>query len=219
MIKSRIVSDMRFVDRDRLIIERCEGKKVLHLGCTDSPVHEQQYERGRLLQQKLLGPCAAVTGIDIDPKSLEWLEATLGTGDYRLGDIEDATFMSPLTAEGYEVILLPDVLEHLNNPMAALSNIQLICNESSRLIVTVPTAYSVKSFMRVVVGHELIHPDHVAFYSPYVLTNLLDRAGFACTDYFAFVGGGRGPIAAGTNLLARLFPRLAEGVGVVARKS
>ena len=219
MIKSRIVRDLRFVDRDHLIVEQCSGKKVLHLGCTDSPVHEKQYQNGRLLQQKLLGPCGSVTGIDIEPGSLEWLQATLGKGDYRLGDIEDTAFMSPLKAEGFEVILLPDVLEHLNNPMAALSNIRLICNESSRLIVSVPTAYSIKSFMRVVVGHELIHPDHVAFYSPYVLTNLLDRAGFSCTEHFAFVGGGRGPIAAGTNLVARWFPRLAEGVGVLARTS
>lgn len=219
MIKSRIVRDLRFVDRDPLIIEQCRGKNVLHLGCTDSPVHEQQYQRGRLLQQKLLDPCRAVTGIDIASKSLEWLESTLGKGDYRLGDIEDTAFMLPLKAEEFEVILLPDVLEHLNNPMAALGNIGRICSESSRLIVTVPTAYSIKSFMRVVAGHELIHPDHVAFYSPYVLSNLLNRAGFTCTDHFAFVGGGRGPIAAGTNLVAKVFPRLAEGIGVVARKS
>lgn len=215
MIKYR--SDkLQYVNRNELILRICDGKNVLHLGCTDSPFHKQRYLKGQLLHQQLIHVCKSLYGVDIDKESLFWMKQVLLKGEYHVGDIEDNTFMDTFANKNIDVVLLPDVLEHLNNPFKALKNIHKVCNYNTKIIVTAPNAFSLKTFMRILIGYEFIHQDHIAFYSPYTLKNILCKAGFTVSEFFTFSGEGRGVLARTANLLIRMKPMTAEGIGLVA---
>ena len=204
-----------FVNRDNYILELCKGKKVLHLGCTDFPYTKEQYANGRLLHARLTEVAGYVVGVDISKEGIQWIERRFKAPCHH-GDIEQSVFMSRFEKGSFDIVLLTDVLEHINNPGSALDNVSKICRNGSKLIVTVPNAHSLKSFLRVVIGFEHIHPDHVSFHSPYTMTNLLRRYGFRVEGYFSFLGGGTGLVAMITNIFLRFCPRLSEGIGFIA---
>lgn len=216
MINYRYPSSLRLVDRDAYILSACDGTKVLHLGCTDSPVHESQLAAGRLLHPRLFSVTRALCGVDVDEQALAWMKERF-EGDYVAADIESDAFVAAFRGKDFDIILLPDVLEHTNNPYSVLANVRRIAAADTRFLVSVPNAYSLKGFLRATLRREVIHPDHVAFHSLYTLTNLLARSGWEVVDSFSYVGGGEGLAAYLANAGLKIFPGLAEGIGVVAK--
>ncbi len=105
----------------------------------------------------------------------------------------------------------------MNNPFLALQNIRSVASKKTRFIVSVPNAYNIKGFLRVPLGYEIIHCDHVAFHSFYTLINLLKRADWEPENHFAYPGGGTGFGARAMNAVLRLLPGWAEGIGTIAR--
>ncbi|MCH7518012.1 MAG: methyltransferase domain-containing protein [Candidatus Dadabacteria bacterium] len=217
MIRNELIRTLKYVDRNSYILDICDSKNVLHLGCTDFPFHQEQFESGNLLHRRLINKCKNLYGVDISEEAIDWCRENVGGGEYFLYDIESKEFPGKLQSLDVDIILLPDVIEHLNNPGLALANIRALCVKNGcKLIITAPNAYSIKSYFRVVIGYEYIHQDHVAFYSIYTLYNLLKRFEFDCEDFFAFPGGGKAYPSLLINLFLKWVPRLAEGIGIAA---
>jgi 2-polyprenyl-3-methyl-5-hydroxy-6-metoxy-1,4-benzoquinol methylase len=211
MIQSSL-SGIKVVDRVSYICNLCKGKKVLHLGATDAPVTKEAIVSGRLLHNFLNDVCQEVVGLDISLEMINWLESQHGIKNIKYGNIEEAEHYP----QGeFDYIVAGEILEHLSNPGNALDAIRRNTKNNTKLIITVPNAYSFKGFVRAVGKHELIHPDHILHHSPYTLKALLERHGFSVESYFSFVNGGQGLAASVANWLLYIYPQLAEGIGVI----
>jgi 2-polyprenyl-3-methyl-5-hydroxy-6-metoxy-1,4-benzoquinol methylase len=211
MIQSSL-SGIKVVDRVSYICNLCKGKKVLHLGATDAPVTKEAIVSGRLLHNFLNDVCQEVVGLDISLEMINWLESQHGIENIKYGNIEEAEHYP----QGeFDYIVAGEILEHLSNPGNALDAIRRNTKNNTKLIITVPNAYSFKGFVRAVGRHELIHPDHILHHSPYTLKALLERHGFGVESYFSFVNGGQGLAASVANWLLYIYPQLAEGIGVI----
>lgn len=211
MIQSSL-SGIKVVDRVSYICNLCKGKKVLHLGATDAPVTKEAIVSGRLLHNFLNDVCQEVVGLDISLEMINWLESKHGIKNIKYGNIEEAEHYP----QGeFDYIVAGEILEHLSNPGNALDAIRRNTKNNTKLIITVPNAYSFKGFVRAVGKHELIHPDHILHHSPYTLKALLERHGFSVESYFSFVNGGQGLAASVANCLLYIYPQLAEGIGVI----
>lgn len=206
------LANIKLVHRSTYICNLCEGKKVLHLGATDAPVTKDAIASGNLLHTYLENVCQEVIGIDINLEMIHWLKDKYGITNIRYGNIEK---VGDYPKEQFDYILAGEILEHLSNPGNALDAIRSNVNPNTRLIVTVPNAYSFKGFMRAIAKHELIHPDHTLHHSPHTLKNLIERHGFYIESYFSFINGGRGFSAFIANFLLRFYPQLAEGIGCI----
>ena len=167
---------MKIVRREQWIIERCRGKTVLHLGCTDSPMTEQKLEQGGLLHLKLLAVSKQVIGVDIDGPALSLLALKAKVPDLYLHDIEHIDTL-PVRAT-LDIVLAGEVVEHLNNVGAFFDSCKKLLsnNQRSVLIVTVPNAFSAKRFlMACLFRKEHVHPDHSAYFSPSTLSCIARR--------------------------------------------
>ena len=213
MIKSSL-RDLKLVDRAAYLLEACRGRRVLHLGATDAPATEAALRGGYFLHGQLRQVAAAIVGMDNNQAMIDLLRIAHGIDDICYGDIE---VCGDYPAGRYDVVVAGEILEHLSNPGRALAALRDHLGPDTRLIVTVPNAYSLKGFLRAWAGHEWIHPEHVAHHSLRTLSELLRRHGFAVEQAFGYVNGGSGMAARVTNRLLRRFPQLAEGVGVVCR--
>lgn len=154
----------------------CEGRKVLHVGCTDYPIFNPEgnlhIEMGKYAKE-LHG---------VDPNGTEELSKRYN-GKYfkRLHEADSY----------YDVILVPNVLEHVKD--AGLFIQDLFEVKFRTLFVLVPD-YSISKQATYDNGifAERIHPDHYAWYSPYTLLNLfksqIDRGHF--TYELNFFDGG-----------------------------
>ncbi|MEB3192034.1 MAG: methyltransferase domain-containing protein [Snowella sp.] len=213
MIKHQLDQTV-FVDRVNYIQDICRGKKVLHLGATDAPETINAVKQNRLLHLKLKEVSASLMGLDINNEMIEWLSKNHQINNIQHGNIENP---GDYPQEDFDVVVAGEVFEHLSNQGKALDAIRENIQSTTKLVITVPNAYSLKGFVRAMGKHEFIHPDHTLHHSPYTLKSLLERHGFVVESDFSYVNGGRGLAANIANSFLKFSPQLAEGIGVVCR--
>lgn len=180
-------SKFQLVDRVDFIKKMCAGKKVLHLGCTNSPFTKISIENEMLLHFDLKKVVKELHGFDYDREGLDILkqagETNLHRGD--LEKLEEADF-----DDTFDVIVAGEMIEHLSNPGLFLEGIKRFMNDQTNLLITTINAYSgMRFFIYGLRGrggeNEPVHPDHVAYYSYKTLSMILERANFKVKE-FAF---------------------------------
>lgn len=120
-------------------------------------------------------------GIDLYHDGLLYARGRVGCPLVR-GDVRDVAFRRP-----FDLALLCDVLEHVDDDTAALENVRRLLKPSGLLLITVPAHPSLWGSFDEASGHR-------RRYTPGRLENSLQRAGFS-VDYL-------------THFMAPLFPLL-----------
>ncbi len=162
------------VDRLDFVTSLCEGRRVLHLGCTDDTAVAEKLAAGRHLHGRL-EECSTVVGLDIDIARLGAL-----TGRFRRLVGADAMAL-PFRAGSFDDIILGEILEHLPSPLPVLARLRQ-SGVGRRLVVTVPNGYSAYCARALRRGVEVVNPDHLCTYTPVTLRNLLTRAGWSVDE-------------------------------------
>jgi 2-polyprenyl-3-methyl-5-hydroxy-6-metoxy-1,4-benzoquinol methylase len=211
-----------FVMREQFILQRCRGKKVLHLGCIgfqDFPVEERIERFKDHLHCKLMA-CCDVVGVDYSRDVIESVRSVLGDNEVLCLDVEKE--LSPLLRERkFDVILAGDIIEHLNSPGAFLGELQA-CGPDTELLITTPNAFGLNLALRNFFGVVDDSHEHAYLFSPLVLRNLLLRYGFSDLELYggmqeAVVKHSSLGVLAGGFLFKRI-PRLAGTLCMVARQ-
>lgn len=210
------------VARDACLIGHCFGKRVLHLGCTDSPFTQGKLENGASLHLKLEPASAEIVGVDIDEIGLTMLGKFCQKSKLLCFDVESPSFVNELSAthREFDLVVCADIIEHLNNPGAMLSNLSRIMKPNSKLIVTTINALAAKLFLRALCGREAVHPDHVSYYSFATLKHLCGRFEFAVENEFqTFLYPFKSRLLTAIQPpFYSMFPNVADGIIVTAVK-
>lgn len=208
------------VDRERFLLEAARGKSVLHLGCADAPYFGSRDADVSLLHTRLATVATRIVGIDIDEEGVRFFRNSLGFKEVFLGDVEA---LSEAKINGtFDLVLAGELLEHLPNPGLCLVAVENLLRPDGSLIITVPNAFSLKGFMRVIRGVELIHPDHVCYFSVVTIKRLLAQCGYSVVTYAYYVSRSASKLKRAIDFLflapARCCaPYLSDGIVVVAK--
>lgn len=198
---------LQVIDRESLILQRCAGKRVLHLGAVDYSGREIC----RIHRQ--IGRVAGlVVGLDRDGVGINRARS-VGIHDIIFADLE-----SPGWAERVDrtpdVVVAGEILEHLANPGTLLSELGKVVGPTTESIFTTPNCLAAYRFLYPILGTERIHTEHVSYHSYSTLTALLGRFGFRTRESYAYLLPSLPPLA---KLLGKLFPHFATGLVCVAR--
>ena len=151
----------RVQNRLNFFIEKCQNKKVLHFGCTDWPIFNAENN----LHIQLSNVTEELHGFDIDTEGIENLRKYVDDKYY-------SDFTDVLENE-YDVCLIPETIEHVDNVQIFLENISKI--NAKVFLITGPNCFAPEHMSRNFNGDdrfiEIVHPDHNCWYSPYTLTN------------------------------------------------
>ena len=172
------------------------NKNVVHLACAAWPFTTELLENGELLHTKLSDVSNQLAGIDICAEGLDILskhfgnlhEADLLCVDQFHASVDKLTWTPDLFVAG-------ELIEHLDQPGRLLENCHAVMPKSARIAITVPNAFSAKSFLRVAVGVEKVSADHVAYYSLTNLRELVTRAGFELLETIWYRAEGKAHLA------------------------
>lgn len=217
--------DFKLVQRLAFITEMCKGKKVLHLGCTNSPYTEETISNNMLLHFEIEKVASELYGLDSDQASLDMLTAHGATNLY-LGDLENLDSLD--LTETFDVIVAGEMIEHLNNPGLFLSGIRRFMTGETRLLITTINAYCGMRFvyygLRGKRGKaEPVHPDHVAYYSYSTLSLMLKRHDLNVEKFvFYDLGKEHRPhnrwfLNVLNDICVRVAPQWADGIVAVCR--
>lgn len=168
-------------NRVDFILEYCNSKNVLHIGCTDYPFTKVKLENNSLLHKILKQAAAKTAGIDNNKDSIE--EYKILTGDnaiYYCNVMQH--YPEEINAGEFDIVLLSEVLEHLSDPARALDVLFEHFNNGTKILVTVPNYAAIGSLAASLHKTESIHPDHYWYFSPYTLTKLFNKEKFKLLD-------------------------------------
>jgi 2-polyprenyl-3-methyl-5-hydroxy-6-metoxy-1,4-benzoquinol methylase len=153
------------LDRMNLFEYYCKGKKVLHIGCVDCPI----FNPINNLHIDLSKLAAEIHGSDLDVEGLKILKQYV-----------DQPYFSSLTdiIASYDVCLVPEVIEHVDNISLFLKAIDKI--DAKLFIISAPNAFgkfyrNLNFFQSGKISIEIEHPDHNCYFSPYTLKNAIQK--------------------------------------------
>jgi len=152
-------------DRMNLFEYYCKGKKVLHIGCVDYPIFNPKNN----LHISLSKLTAEIHGSDLNAEGLKILKQYVDQPYF--SSLSDAT-------DSYDVCLIPEVLEHVDNVSLFLKDIEKI--DAKLFIITAPNAFgeffrNLNFFKSGKLSAEIVHPDHNCYFSPYTLKNVIQK--------------------------------------------
>ncbi len=211
---------IELVQRVQYLKEKCRGKKVLHLGCTNYPYTEESLANNMLLHLDLQQIAAELYGFDFDQEGIDILNKK-GVSNLFRADLEKLEEVELF--ETFDVIIAGEMIEHLNNPGLFLRGIQRFMNERTNLMITTVNAYcGMRNVIYALRGksgvNEPVHPDHVAYYSYSTLRLIIERAGMSVKKFsFYDLGTEHRPHNAWywnmvNDVCVAISPQLADGV-------
>lgn len=162
--------------RGDVLTQWVAGRRVLHVGFADHvPLIASRVADGSWLHARLTRSASVCQGIDISPQAVA---TARGLGFENVHELDifapDAAVM--LAEWGLDLVLVPDVIEHLPDPAAFLRRLAQ-CLPTAEFVVTVPNALALRNAVQAAGGAERINTDHRAWFSPFTLLKVLTDAG------------------------------------------
>lgn len=156
-------------DRIRRVCQYVEGPTVLDLGAVQHNL--ENTGREDWLHAHLVEQHDTVIGVDILEDEVEALRER---GYTML--VDDVTDMNrDIDAD---TVVAGELIEHVDNPGGLIQTAADHLKPGGRFILTTPNPWAVVHLRRWLTGGQRVNDEHVAWYGPIVLEQLLDRYGF-----------------------------------------
>ncbi|MEG3619393.1 class I SAM-dependent methyltransferase [Magnetovibrio sp. PR-2] len=189
------------------ICRLAEGRKVLNVGAAGNARYYRDHGHDGWLHARLNGVASELVGLDLDQEEVNAANA-LGFA-VKLGNCEVADL-----GQTFDLIILADVLEHVDNPTRALQNLMTHLNPSGKIVITTPNATFFGNVTNALLRRgPNVYWDHVNLYTPENIQALCDRHGwrlsrsamYSLTDARTTTNTIKSAII---HMAAGLFPRL-----------
>lgn len=154
------VPDAPVVDRERFILDRCAGKKVLNLGAASGDLHE-----------KIKSVALSVVGVDKQQPTNVLMDLD-----------ENPDFVD---SQDFDLIVAGEIIEHLANPGRMLKAVRRL---ECPLVLSTTNAFADIGRSHLKRGFENVNKDHVSWYSYKTIKTLLERYNFTIEE-FAWYNG------------------------------
>jgi hypothetical protein len=151
--------------RNDVFRQICTGRRVLHVGCVDWPITDPANN----LHVFLDTCCSSLDGFDIHADAFTSLRP----------HVRGALYSEwPEISGEYDIVLIPEVMEHVANVGDFLRKVDSV--RAGSVVLTVPDAFQCarghfdydatsKTFV------EVVHPDHNCWYTPYTLQSTISK--------------------------------------------
>lgn len=203
--------EKKVIFRIPFLEELVKDKYVIHLGFADHiPLLESKLQKNEWLHARLVASSKVCIGIDIDQEAVEEIKRKTSFQEVYALDITKDTFPEGYGSTRWDMMILGEILEHIDNPVYFLAKIkERFSGNLSEVVVTVPNAFSLQNIKGIFKGKEIINTDHRYWFTPFTLAKVGVMAGLKPIEYYYssnFEVGMRKKI-----LLAR-FPVLRSGL-------
>jgi 2-polyprenyl-3-methyl-5-hydroxy-6-metoxy-1,4-benzoquinol methylase len=154
------------VDKDQIIEKVCAGKSVLDVGCIGQ---DRNYKDETWLHNKVKKFSKHVDGVDILTEEIKELRSK-GYSIYHVDELKTS-------GKKYDVILMADVIEHVDNPVEFLSFYSSFASDDGVLLITTPNSNRANNFVHIFFNNNYsVNPEHTFWFCPRTFAEVTDRA-------------------------------------------
>ena len=170
--------DYKYRSRVDILKQLVTNKQIIHLGCVDEiDTIKHRMDRGKWLHKELHEVAGRCIGVDINEPGINYIRDELGYPDVCVADVTTQP-TGDLAELKWDYFMIPEVLEHVDNPVDFLSKIREHYQANvKQIIITVPNAFTSINYKRAKEGIEEINTDHRYWFTPYTLSKVVVKAG------------------------------------------
>lgn len=165
------------VERTDYLRQISTSKKVLHIGCLDHPdIILEKVQSGTWLHGLISNVSELCVGIDVNNSGYNLVRGELGIDNIQLLDLAKPLTddeLANLRQVEWDLILCPEILEHITNHQKLLQNLAALACPDTRLIITGPNAFRFGNFVNTLRRFEELNTDHSYWFSFYTLSHIL----------------------------------------------
>ncbi|MDT8441698.1 MAG: methyltransferase domain-containing protein [Desulfuromonadales bacterium] len=166
------------IDKNNLIVNLCQGKKVLDLGCIDHSFETANELGDSWLHKRIKGVARELVGIDILSEDI----GELRKAGY---DIREENVENFFLNETFETIVAGDLIEHLSNIGLFLESVRKHMTDDTLFIVTTPNPFSFEQMMKAVFNNKVsVNDQHTVWLNPHVCWELFTRASLRIVGFY-----------------------------------
>jgi len=179
------------LNRDDYLINLAKGKNILHLGFVDHlPLIDDKIRRGNWLHKKLMDISNVCYGVDINQKGIKYIQDKYKYDNLYAVDITSGAIPKEIMDVKFDYILIPDVIEHIGNPVDFLKSIRKQFKDNTeKIILTTPNAFRWNNFINSFKKIEVINTDHRFWFTPFTLSKIVIDAGYSINSLGYFEHG------------------------------
>ncbi|MCR4378610.1 MAG: class I SAM-dependent methyltransferase [Rhodospirillales bacterium] len=194
-------------DAHVLIVEMAKGLRVLNVGAAGNAAYYRDNGMDGWLHARLVQSAETLAGLDLDGDEAQ---AASGQGfNIQVGNCEHADL-----GETFDLIVLADVLEHVDNPALAMANMICHLSPGGKIVLTTPNATFFGNVVNALMRRgPNVYWDHVNLYTPENIQALCDRHGWTLLQTRMYSLTDRRDVSVRVKsaviaLVGKLFPRL-----------
>src|SRR5688572_6884158 len=160
--------------KDDFILSECKGKSVLDVGCIGQ---DRNFSSANWLHNKVKAVAKNVDGVDILTDQILELKK-LGYSMLSIKELEEKNFR-------YDVVLISDVIEHVNDPVAFLSYYSNFLSPNGRMLVSTPNSNRSLNFVNILFNNNYtVNPEHVFWFCPRTFAEVADRSKLTIKEFY-----------------------------------
>ncbi len=145
-------------------------RDVIDIGCASEG--DKPYEKDTWIHQHVCSASSSCIGVDHNQKTVNEL-CELGYNVF-LGDAQGISI-----DRQFNVVCAFDVIEHLEDLRKFFDNVHNVLEDDGKLLISVPNPWFFLRFLRCFIkGDGGVNPDHVYWFCPGTISELLRRFGF-----------------------------------------
>lgn len=175
----------QFQTSDEYLVEYVKNKNIIHVGFVDHlPLIETKILEDRWLHKKLDESAQYCLGIDINEEGVEYVKNNLGYKDVMTLNVIMDKVPEKIYTKKWDYIILADVIEHINNPIEFLQELNRKYKKySKKVIITTPNAFRYNNFINNFKFREKINTDHRYWFTPYTLAKIASEADYKVLNF------------------------------------
>ena len=202
-------SKTKIYNRLDLLTELCSKKRVVHIGFADHiELIESKILKNQWLHKRLIDASAQCLGIDLNDEAVTFVKEKLKIDNIFTYDMIDSPPFERIIKEKWDILLLGEIIEHIDNPATFLQILREKYGSSvDSLVITAPNAFRYWNWKMLINKREYINSDHRFWFTPYTLAKIAFQAGWI-PGRFEYADGTRYP----KRLLYQLFPVLGDNI-------
>jgi SAM-dependent methyltransferase len=156
------------------------GRAVLNVGAAGGIKGYLPDNQAVWLHHRLAAVATSLIGVDIDQEGIDHARKH-GV------EILNANCEDMLLDQHYDLIVLSDVIEHMNAPVHAIQNLMRHLSPEGALCITTPNAASGLALAQILTGRPLnVYWDHVMGFYPEHIQAICDRYGYRLAEVLYF---------------------------------
>ena len=178
-------SNPKNVERIDFLENYCKNKTVIHFGFADHiPLIETKIFNDQWLHGRLIKSSSDCFGVDTNSESIDFIKNKYNIDHLLVFDVLKDKVPISIKSKYWDIVVLGEVLEHVNNPVEFLNAIKTKLGKYvQKIVITVPNAMDIININNVFYNIEYINSDHRYWFTPYTLAKILTESGLSVKNF------------------------------------